>query len=352
MHTRDISRAILTHRHQVVQAVITCQQRQQPDLSQRYDARDQRKTIEDTHHHLTYLSEAVAVDRPTLFADYMGWLRSVLGGYGVPEEDLRTNLDCLAAALQTHLPTAAHPIVEQYIQSARAQFEQPDHAQVSLLDPEAPYADLAQSYLNALMNGDRHRASRLILDAVEGGGSVRAMYMHVFQPVQHEVGRLWQINKISVAHEHFVTAATQLVMSQLYPRIFTIDKSGNTLVATCVGGELHEIGIRMVADFFEMDGWDTFYLGANTPVESIVQTLIERHADVLAISATMLLHISEVEKLVAAVRQSAARHTRILVGGYPFNVAHDLWQQIGADGYAQDADTAIQLANELVGKAD
>ena len=45
------------------------------------------------------------------------------------------------------------------------------------------------------------------------------------------------------------------------------------MVATCIGGELHEIGIRMVADFFEMEGWDTYYLGANTPADAVVAEL-------------------------------------------------------------------------------
>jgi len=309
------------------------------------------RSIQDIHHHITYLAEAVAVERPALFADYVAWLRSVLNGYGVPEEDLRVNLECLSASLNQHLTADMQQILKPYLEMAVAQVIRPDGAYISLLDPDAPYAGLARDYLDALLNGDRQQASRLILAAVDAGASVKDIYLHVFQPVQHEVGRLWQVNEISVAHEHFITAATQLVMSQLYPRIFTIDKSGNTLVATCVGGELHEIGIRMVADFFEMDGWDTFYLGANTPVESIIQTMIERHADVLAISATMLLHVGMVEKLVDAVRRSDARHARILVGGYPFNVARDLWQQIGADGSAPDAEAAIRLANDMVGKA-
>ena len=88
---------------------------------------------------------------------------------------------------------------------------------------------------------------------VEQGTPARDIYLQVFQPAQREVGRLGQTNRISVALEHYVTAATQPIMSQLYPRIFSPEKTGRRLIATCVGGELHEIGVRMVADFFEMD---------------------------------------------------------------------------------------------------
>ncbi|HEY5309978.1 MAG TPA: cobalamin B12-binding domain-containing protein, partial [Casimicrobiaceae bacterium] len=52
-----------------------------------------------------------------------------------------------------------------------------------------------------------------------------------------------------------------------------------------VSGDLHELGARMVADFFEMEGWDSYYTGANTPTGGVVQAIVERRPDVLAISA-------------------------------------------------------------------
>jgi methanogenic corrinoid protein MtbC1 len=156
------------------------------------------------------------------------------------------------------------------------------------------------------------------------------------------------MNLLSVAQEHYCTAATQLIMSQLYPHIFETEKNGRTLVATCVAGDLHEIGVRMVADFFEMEGWDTFYLGANAPTACVLETLAERRADVLAISATITPHVRAVAGLIAAVRSSpAGRDIKIMVGGYPFNIAPDLWRRVGADAGARDALESIAVANQL-----
>jgi len=187
------------------------------------------------------------------------------------------------------------------------------------------------------------------MDAVQGGTQVRDIYLHVFQQGQYEIGRLWQSNQISVAQEHLCTAATQLIMSQLYPLIFGTDRKNRRVVAACIGGDLHEIGVRMVADFFEMDGWDTFYLGADVPSSSIVQTVIDRQAHALAVSATLLNHVGSVTNLIAAVRSnSTCSELIILVGGHPFNVAPDLWSEVGADGYAADAVQAIYLANKLL----
>jgi len=85
----------------------------------------------------------------------------------------------------------------------------------------------------------------------EAGVPVKRIYLDVFQATQYEVGRLWQLNEVGVGEEHYCTAATQLIISQLYPQIFASEKGPNTLVATCVAGDLHELGARMVTDFFE-----------------------------------------------------------------------------------------------------
>jgi len=138
-------------------------------------------------------------------------------------------------------------------------------------------------------------------------------------------------------------------MSQLYPYISNSKKTGKVLVATSVSKELHEVGVRMVADFFEMDGWNTFYLGANTPTESIIQTIISKKADLVLISATISSHIGEVMDLIRTVRRCAeCRDPKIIVGGYPFNVDINLWKKVGADGQAEDAETAIEMAEKLV----
>ena len=213
----------------------------------------------------------------------------------------------------------------------------------------APHSPLAHQYFEALRRGERHLASQLVMAAVAAGTPVKEIYLNVFQPAQYEIGRLWQTNRISVAQEHYCTAATQLIMSQLYPHIFASAKHGRTLIATCVAGDLHEIGVRMVADFFEMAGWNTFYLGANTPHSSVVATIAERTADVLAISATIAYHVDAVQDLIRAVRQHPGTgRVKILVGGYPFNRDPELWRKVGADGSALDAQQAIMLADQIM----
>jgi len=208
-------------------------------------------------------------------------------------------------------------------------------------------AELARGYLRALLDGERHRASRMILEAVQAGVPVKRIYLDVFQPTQYEVGRLFQLNEVGVGEEHYCTAATQLIISQLYPQIFASEKGPNTLVATCVAGDLHELGARMVTDFFEMDGWNTYYFGAGSSSQAVVATVAQRRARVLAISAPY--HVSAVGELIEKIRaHPACGRVKIMVGGYPFRVDPDLWSKLGADGSATDAQQAISLANRWV----
>lgn len=216
-------------------------------------------------------------------------------------------------------------------------------------EPSAPNALLARRYLAALLAGDRRQASQIILDAVKDGLPIRDVYIEVLQPVQWELGRLWHLDRISTAQEHLATATTQLVMSQLYPSIFNAERAGRTLVATCVEGELHELGVRMVSDFFEMAGWDAVYLGASTPVQDVVAIVAERHADLVAISVTLSWHVPVAAALARRLRTDARTSSvPILVGGRPFTQAPDLWRAVGADATVEQANQAVAVGERLL----
>ncbi len=314
------------------------------------DGADRQKFLRQIAGHLLAdLRRALAWDKPILFIDCVGWAKAALIQRGVPDSALALHLEYVAAAVRRGLPNDAGSQASDVVLAAlQAMPELPDEPP-GFLRPGAPLSPLATLYFRALLRGDRQLGSRLVLQMAELGTPIKEIYLHVFLPTMHEIGRLWQINRISVAEEHYATAATQLIMSQLYSYIFSSKKIGRTVVVACVSGELHELGARMVADFFEIDGWDSYYTGANTPISDVVQAVIERRAGVLAISATIAHHIEEVKRLIDLVRdRPECSGVKVIVGGFPFNHQPGLWQQIGADGSGPDADAAVLLANNLV----
>ncbi|MFP4312271.1 MAG: B12-binding domain-containing protein, partial [Nitriliruptoraceae bacterium] len=194
---------------------------------------------------------------------------------------------------------------------------------------------------------DRAGAVRLVTQAVAGGMPLEDLYLDVLAPTLREVGRRWQVGEISIAQEHLATATTQLAIAQLYPQLFMSPRNGRSIVVASVGGDLHEVGARMLADLFELRGWESTFLGANTPVEELVALVVDTAPDVLAISATLPTHVEQVRASITALRD-AGSDTIVLVGGRPFLQVTDLWRQVGADGTAPDARSAVEEATRLL----
>jgi len=331
----------------LAEEIVNRQYTLQPEIWKPYGSSGRQKSVRDARYHLEYLSEAINTDAPELFLSYLGWVKVLFSSLHFPDSVLQSTLECTRWVLEKELHQEKNqPALNLLDQSLRSINQMPTTLD-SIITGNEPLDMLARRYLEALLNGDRASASQMIMQQIDKGVPIKDIYLYVFQRVQHEIGRLWQINQISVAQEHYCSAATQLIMSQLYPLIFASEKKKHSLVAACVGGELHEIGARMVADFLEMDGWDTYYIGANSPSSTILQTISDRKAKLLAVSVTMTYHLPLVQELIDQIRTEDL-DIRIMVGGYPFNQASDLWMKIGADGYAPDAQKASLVAERLL----
>lgn len=342
----DIGYQLVERRIELAEAITQRHYELRPELETKYGKSGRKKCVEDTCYHLQYLAEAILASQPLLFSEYVGWVRVMLAGRGVPAADLAENLKVLNAVLKEALGESAHSVLEDYVDAALLHLPKVKAELPSELTEEDR---MGKHYLDLLLQGDRRGAYQFILQKIEDGIDLRDLYLHVFQKSQYEMGRLWQMNRVTVAQEHFCTAATQLIMSQLYPQIFSTPKKGQRLVVACVGGDLHELGVRMLADFFEMEGWDTFYLGANTPTDGVIASVKEYDAHILGISATMTFHVQAVANLISTLRnEPACAHVKVMVGGDPFKIDPELWKTVGADGTARDAREAIEVADTLI----
>ena len=323
-----------------------------PKLFRQYSAYQKARILEDFTSHLRYLQESLAIDDAAIFIDYIGWARVMLASLHVPYDYLSSSLALLREALHEELPPDLKKKTDEYIEKSIAFLTTAPKEVPSFIRDTDRLAPVAYMYLDALLTADRDAARSIIDSQVKKGVAARDLYLSIFQPVLREVGRLWQMQKVSVAQEHFVTSATQRMLAQVSLPVLNgsgkVPRRGKTLVAACVAEELHEVGIRMVADFFEMDGWDSYYIGANTPAQDLIAAVKERKADVVALSSTMAFHLPVVDYLIRSLRgDPATRYVKIIVGGYPFSIVPGLWQKIGADAYANSADEAVAAGNRL-----
>ncbi|HEX9936148.1 MAG TPA: cobalamin-dependent protein [Longimicrobium sp.] len=208
--------------------------------------------------------------------------------------------------------------------------------------------DTANRFLDAIVAGNRRRAFEVADAALAGGMDIRALYLDVFQPALRDVGRLWQQNRITVADEHLATAITQAAMARLYDRLFaSATGDGPSMVAACAEGERHEVGLRMVCDILELEGWDTVFLGAAVPTPDLVRLICERRPDVVALSASIAPNVGRVEAAIRAIRDGCgAAQPLIVVGGRPFAGDPGLAPRVGADITALDAAEAAERLKE------
>jgi MerR family transcriptional regulator, light-induced transcriptional regulator len=266
----------------ISQAAVARDYARRPDLLARYGERGRAMYLQDTRFHLSYLADAVGFGRPSIFKDYLGWVAEVLTARGVPLEELSENLRCVCEVLCETLPPASLKLALEVFDVGMAGAAAAGTRQSN---QPLPADGLAKRYLDFLLRGERQQALELLQDALSSGTGIREIWLRVFQDAQYEVGRLWQSNHISVAQEHYCTAATQSIMSRLYGHIFSAPRCGRVLMSACAPGEIHELGARMVADFFEMEGWDTHHLGANMRATALVDYVAQHRPDLLALSA-------------------------------------------------------------------
>ena len=126
-------------------------------------------------------------------------------------------------------------------------------------------------------------------------------------------------------------------------------RAGRTVVVCAVGGDAHDMAVRMLGDFFRWGGWRVRCLGAGTPAQDVLGAVADAGADVVALSATMANHVAAVLATVRALRaDERTRAVKVLVGGHPFNVTPDLWRELGADGWAPDAVLAVELGERFM----
>jgi methanogenic corrinoid protein MtbC1 len=289
------------------------------------------------------LSLALADDRPEHFSDQVGWAKIAFGSRGVPEGDLKTSLQCLRDVLAEELPDDVSAVSTSYVDAALSRWDRP-----SALHTDEDLGKLAARYVVALMEGDRTRACELVLEKVRTDQlSAREALLQVCLPAEKELGRMWHLDEITIAEEHFITATTLRLMGQLLALAPRAEPNGKTVIAASLSGDDHDLGLRAVTDLMEMDGWRVVFLGSNLPVEDLVWSVTAFQGDLVIMSATLPAHAHQVAAATPKLKEQG--DVAVLVGGGAFASREGLWQRVGADAVALSAEDAVPTARRLVG---
>ena len=294
------------------------------------------------------LAAALGAEEPQLFASRVRWAEKTFRVREIPTEGFRRAMVCLSEVLDQQLPEAARQEVGECVEQALQDLSLPA-GEVIGLDPREANGRLALQYLQRVLEGDARGAIDLVTSAVADGLEPHAAYLEVLVPAQREIGEMWHLGDVSVAEEHFVTATTERAMSIIVQRSDCRPANGRTVVCAAVAGNGHGLGVRVVADFFEMDGWRAVCLGANVPRSDLTVAVQYYDADLVLLSAARINDLKEVGETSSALRGLKDRELKIMAGGAAFAESPELWRRLGADGHSGSAEEAVALGARLLG---
>jgi len=177
---------------------------------------------------------------------------------------------------------------------------------------------ISGNFLDNLLAGNKTNCSLFVKKQLEINPSIIDLYEDILKGSLYEVGLLWETNKISVATEHMATAITEGILNELFEQVISKKRLNKKVVVTCVENESHQVGIKMVADVFEINGWDSFFLGTGIPTKELFRFIKEQKPDILAISLSIYFNFGNLLQLLKQINIEFP-DLQIIVGGQAFS---------------------------------
>lgn len=204
---------------------------------------------------------------------------------------------------------------------------------------------------NAVITGDAKTSRSLTEEALAAGAEPLALLNDHLMPGMDEVGRRFECNEFFVPELLLAARAMKASLELLRPVLAQrgTEPVGRAVVGT-VKGDLHDIGKNLVASLLEGGGFEVTDLGVNVPPEKFVAAVREKNAQVVGLSALLTTTMPGMKTTIDAFRDAGIRdRVKIIVGGAP--VTQRFADEIGADGYGENAPAALSLARKCIAAA-
>lgn len=201
----------------------------------------------------------------------------------------------------------------------------------------------------AVIEGDVDRAVELARTALEAGVDPLSLIHDYLAPAMDEVGQRYERGEYFLPELVIASEAMQGVMQLIRPRLAAGEGVSRRIpvVIGTVRGDMHDIGKNLVAAMLEGAGFEVIDLGVDVPPEKFVETAKEKDARIVAMSALLTTTMGAMRETIEALREAGLRErVRVLVGGAP--VTQRFADEIGADGYSENAPGAVKVARKVL----
>jgi 5-methyltetrahydrofolate--homocysteine methyltransferase len=206
-------------------------------------------------------------------------------------------------------------------------------------------ADLKLLY-QAVLNGDAKGSAAITQQALAEGVDPIVLVNEQMIPAMDEVGRRFEANEYFVPELLIAARAMKAALDLIRPLLAA--KGNQPLGRVAIGtvkGDLHDIGKNLVASLLEGGGFEVIDLGVNVPPEKFIATIQDKGANIVAMSALLTTTMPAMKSTIEALKQAGVRDkVKVLIGGAP--ITQKYAEEIGADGYSENAVGAVALAKK------
>jgi 5-methyltetrahydrofolate--homocysteine methyltransferase len=202
----------------------------------------------------------------------------------------------------------------------------------------------------AILNGDAKTAIAVTREALDAGADPLDLVQNYMVPAMDEVGRRFECEEYFVPELLISARAMKGSLELIRPLLVAsgAQPMGRVAIGT-VKGDLHDIGKNLVASMLEGGGFDVVDLGADVAPEKFIDA-VNNGANVVCLSALLTVTMPSMKTTIEALNSAGVRDkVKVLVGGAP--VTPQFAKEIGADGYGENAATAVALARQMLAKA-
>ena len=204
-----------------------------------------------------------------------------------------------------------------------------------------------QKIYDAIIEGDEEKALEEAETLLAQGVTPIDIINQGLITAMEEIGRLYKEEEIFIPEMMMSAQAVTEVINTLKPHMPAGSGSRGAIVIGTVEGDIHDIGKNLVALLLYSNGYTVHDLGNNVAPEEFVAAAQEYHADIVALSALLTTTMENMDRTIEAFTEAGLRDkVKIIIGGAP--VTEEYAEEIGADGYSEDAQGAVELAGRLL----
>ncbi len=203
-------------------------------------------------------------------------------------------------------------------------------------------------YLQPLLAGRRAECFDLVADACRTGTAPQDIVCDVVWPAMNQIERLYRDDRINTAVEHMACRINRTIADQLQAQLPRDERTGKRALVASADGAHEELGAQILADLFQANGWEVFFVGGGVPDDEVLAMVGQHNPEVLLIFGAHPEAVPNTRALIERIRDvGVCPYMNVVVTGGIFNRADGLWREIGADACGEHPREVLETANEL-----